>query len=58
MSYDRYKKFRSSGFIKKVPFIPIEKKETDFFEIYEPGKTRLTKYNDDIESYEKYYGLN
>lgn len=104
MSYDRYKKFRNNGYIKNVPFIPIEKKNTDLYEIYEPGKTRLdllsyqyyddpnydwlimqanpeygslefripqgarlripfplnstlSKYNEDIDTYEKYYGL-
>lgn len=49
-SYDRYAKFRVNGTIKKVPFIKIPIKETDYYETYVKGITRL-----DLLS-EKYYG--
>ncbi len=48
-SYDRYSKFRNDGSITKVPFIKIDKKNTDKYEIYQQGITRL-----DLLSY-KYY---
>lgn len=40
-TYDRYKKFRINGGIKKIPFIGIPPKNTDYFEIYRLGQTRL-----------------
>ena len=49
-TYDRYSKFRVNGTFKKIPFIKIPVKNTDYYEIYEIGKTRL-----DLLSY-KYYG--
>ena len=50
MDYDRYSKFRVNGGTQFVPFIPIPVKDTDYYEIYEKGKTRL-----DLLSYQ-YYG--
>lgn len=50
MSYDRYKRFRVNGRIKKVPPITLDPKSTDYFEEYILGQSRL-----DIISYE-YYG--
>lgn len=50
MSYDRYSKFRKNGAVETVPFCGIRKKDTDFFELYRRGETRL-----DILSY-NYYG--
>ena len=41
MDYDRYSKFRVNGGTQLVPFIPIPVKDTDYYEIYEKGKTRL-----------------
>ena len=49
MTYNRYKSFVDNGTIHLVPFIEIPKKNTDFYEYYELGKTRL-----DLLSY-KYY---
>ncbi len=49
MSYDRYNKFRINGDTIFPPFIPIKIKDTDYYEIYEKGKTRL-----DILSYQYY----
>ena len=53
MSYDRYKLFRSNGNISIVPFGKINKRNTDCYEIYEKGKTRL-----DILSYDYYKDSN
>lgn len=50
MSYDRYNRFRMNGNIKFPPFIAIRKKNSDIYEQYKRGKTRL-----DILSH-KYYG--
>lgn len=50
MSYDRYDKFRNNGLISLVPFVKIPKKNTDYYEIYHKGITRL-----DILSF-NYYG--
>ena len=41
MAYSRYKAFKSNGGYKKVPFIEIEKSDTDCYTTYEVGKTRL-----------------
>lgn len=48
-TYDRYSQFRQDGAIAVVPFGEVPAKSTDFFEVYERGKTRL-----DILSY-RYY---
>lgn len=53
MSYDRYKLFRSNGKISIVPFGEIHKRDTDCYEVYEKGKTRL-----DILSYDYYKDSN
>jgi len=47
--FDRYEQFRKDGKIDIVPFGEIPVKDSDFYEIYEKGKTRL-----DQVSY-KYY---
>ena len=39
--YDRYEKFRADGGFTIVPFVRIPKKDTDFFELYKRGETRL-----------------
>jgi hypothetical protein len=49
MSYNRYKSFVENGTMHLVPFIKIPNKNTDYYEYYELGKTRL-----DLLSY-KYY---
>ncbi len=41
MIYDRYKTFRINGDTKFPPFIPIKVKPTDYYEVYEKGKSRL-----------------
>lgn len=40
-TYDRYSRFRVDGKILQVPFCKIPKKDTDFFEVYKKGETRL-----------------
>lgn len=50
MSYDRYTMFRGDGIIDFVPGIQLDKKDTDYFETYYLGRTRL-----DVLS-NKYYG--
>ena len=40
-SYDRYSQFRQDGSIAIVPFGVIPPKDTDFFEVYAKGETRL-----------------
>lgn len=49
-SYDRYTLFRSEGSIDIVPGITLDKKSSDYYEIYRAGHSRL-----DILS-NKYYG--
>jgi hypothetical protein len=49
MSYDRYNKFRGNGQTSFPPFIKIPVRDTDYYETYEKGKTRL-----DILSYQYY----
>lgn len=49
MAYDRYGKYRVNGDTLFPPFIPIPVKDTDYYEVYEKGKTRL-----DILSYNYY----
>jgi len=41
MSYDRYSKVRLNGKIGIVPHIEIPKIDSDYYEVYERGKTRL-----------------
>ena len=48
--YDRYSNFRNGDSFKIVPFVDIIKNDTDKFEIYKRGETRL-----DLVSYQ-YYG--
>ena len=48
-TYDRYRKFKSEGKFKMVPGITIDKKNTDYYELYNESN-RL-----DLLSY-KYYG--
>ena len=50
MTYDRYTRFRIDGDIEIVPFVKLREKQTDFFETYRKGKSRL-----DLISYD-YYG--
>lgn len=52
-TYDRYSQFRQDGSISIVPFAKIPAKDTDFYEIYYRGKTRL-----DILSYQYYNDSN
>lgn len=49
MSYTRYKSFIIDGAYKNIPFISIPKNGTDYYTVYERGKTRL-----DILSYQYY----
>jgi hypothetical protein len=49
-SYDRYSLFRNEDSIGFIPIITLDKKNTDYYEIYKAGQTRL-----DILS-NKYYG--
>lgn len=53
MSYDRYSLFRKNGEIGIVPFGKVLEKDTDHFEVYEKGKTRL-----DILSFNYYNDSN
>lgn len=50
MSYDRYKQFRVNGQIQAVPGITIDPKDTDYFETYVLGQSRLDVISND------YYG--
>lgn len=50
MSYDRYKQFRVNGGVQTVPGITIDPKDTDYFEIYKLGQSRLDIISND------YYG--
>lgn len=49
-SFDRYGMFRANGKIDVVPFVPIRKKETDKYIIYNKSTMRLDKLSYD------YYG--
>lgn len=49
-SYDRYNRLRENGDVKPMPFIKLKIKNTDRYEPYKEGFTRL-----DILSY-KHYG--
>lgn len=48
-NYDRYNKFRDGDTFKIVPFVAIPKKDTDLYEVYQKGKSRL-----DLISYDYY----
>ena len=50
MSYDRYKRYRVNGKVLFPGVMKVEPKSTDFFEIYEAGRSRLDKISFD------YYG--
>jgi hypothetical protein len=50
MSYDRYKQFRVNGQIQIVPGLTIDPKDTDYFETYVLGQSRLDVISND------YYG--
>jgi hypothetical protein len=50
MSYDRYKQFRVNGHIEVIPGITIDPKDTDYFETYILGQSRLDVISND------YYG--
>ena len=50
MSYDRYKQFRINGHIEVVHGITIDPKDTDYFETYILGQSRLDIISND------YYG--
>lgn len=52
-SYDRYSQFRQDGAFSIVPFGEVPAKDTDYYEVYYRGKTRL-----DILSYEYYNDSN
>ena len=52
-SYDRYSQFRQDGSISIVPFGAIPAKDTDYYEVYYKGRTRL-----DILSYQYYNDSN
>lgn len=52
-SYDRYTQFRQDGSISIVPFGIVPRKDTDYYEVYRRGQTRL-----DILSYEYYNDSN
>ena len=53
MSYDRYSKVRRDGRIGIVPHVEIPKNDSDYYDTYERGKTRL----DDL-SYKYYQDTN
>lgn len=53
MAFDRYKKFRTNGAVKLVPFIEIPVKGTDIYTYYEAGRTRM-----DLLSYQYYNDAN
>lgn len=48
-AYDRYTQFRQDGEFSIVPYGNVPPKNTDFYEVYYKGKSRL-----DILSYEYY----
>ena len=41
VKFDRYSRFKNGNEISMVPFIEIDKKDTDFMITYIKGKTRL-----------------
>ena len=48
-AYDRYSQFRQDGAISVVPYGSVPPKDTDYYEVYLRGETRL-----DILSYQYY----
>ncbi len=48
-TFDRYEQFRKDGLIELVPFGEIKGKDSDYYEIYKRGETRL-----DLLSYQYY----
>ena len=48
-AYDRYSQFRQDGSISIVPYGAVPPKDTDYYETYTRGETRL-----DILSYQYY----
>ena len=48
-AFDRYSQFRQDGSIAIVPFGEVPPKDTDYYEVYLKGETRL-----DILSYQYY----
>lgn len=52
-SYDRYSQFRQDGDISIVPYGEVPPKDTDYYEVYHKGSTRL-----DILSYQYYNDSN
>lgn len=50
MSYDRYKQFRVNGQIQVIPSVTVDPKDTDYFETYILGQSRLDIISND------YYG--
>lgn len=52
-TYNRYSLFKADGKVNIVPFGKITPKETDAFEVYEKGKTRL-----DLLSFKYYHDAN
>lgn len=48
-TFDRYEQFRKDGLIELVPFGEIKEKDSDYYEIYKRGETRL-----DLLSYQYY----
>jgi hypothetical protein len=43
MSYDRYKRYRTNGKVLTPAVMSIEPKDTDYFETYIAGQSRLDK---------------
>lgn len=52
-SYDRYSQFRYDDKISVIPFVEIRKQPSDFYEIYQKGKSRL-----DLISFDYYNDSN
>ena len=49
-TYDRYSKFRNNGSFSMVPFIAIPIRDTDFYESFYVGKTRLDLLSDKYDN--------
>lgn len=50
MAYDRYKRYRVNGKVLIPGVMKVEPKSTDYFEVYEAGRSSLNKISYD------YYG--
>lgn len=48
-TFDRYEQFRKDGLIELVPFGEVKEKDSDYYETYKRGETRL-----DLLSYQYY----